>query len=79
MVKICNVVFDGNVFLPKEPVTIQPDTECVVFISDVKAEDKIKEEVHPLELISLMAIDMEREDLSENFDYYTRRKLIADE
>ncbi|MEQ8186525.1 MAG: hypothetical protein ABRQ39_01020 [Candidatus Eremiobacterota bacterium] len=38
-----------------------------------------KEEIYPLELISQMAFDMGYDDLSENFDFYTRRRVVADE
>lgn len=75
MVKTLHVVFDGKMFLPKEPVNIQPNTEWVIVISDEKKELPVRKGVHPLEVISQLATDMGAEDLSENFDHYIGRRL----
>jgi len=52
MIKVCKATFDGNVFLPEEPVSIQPNTECIVFLSDIKIEEDIKRDIHPFSQVA---------------------------
>jgi len=71
MIKIRSV-FDGKVFLPRETVSLTPNTEYIIIISEEDKETSENKEIHPLKAISQLACNMGPSDLSENFDYYTR-------
>jgi len=75
MVKRLHAIFDGNIFLPKEQVDIQPNTEWIIMISDEKIEVSVEKKPHPLEVVSQLSTDMGPADLSENFDHYSGRYL----
>ena len=77
MVQKFHAVYDGKVLLPREQLNIKPNTEVIIIISDENLVDVISKDVHPLEAISQLSTDMGPDDLSENFDKYTGRRLTA--
>jgi hypothetical protein len=77
MIKRLQAVFDGEVFRPKEPVDLAPDTECIIEVSDENSKGGVQLEPHPLELISQLATDMGPADLAERFERYAGRRLKA--
>ncbi|MDQ3548914.1 MAG: hypothetical protein M3439_08855 [Chloroflexota bacterium] len=69
------VVFDGEVFRPKDPVDLQPNaTYTKVLESDtITTTDEVEE--YPLTAIARLVTDMGVDDLSVNHDYYAHGRI----
>jgi len=78
MTKTVHALFDGNVFEPKEPLDLAPNTTWLLLVSDEVMKATADHSPHPLEVIGALATDMGPSDLSEHFDGYTRRRLEAE-
>ncbi len=69
------VVFDGEVFRPKDPVDLQPNA---TYTKDLESDtitttDEVEE--YPLTAIARLATDMGVDDLSVNHDYYAHGRI----
>lgn len=75
MMMTIQVVFDGEVFRPTDPVELLPNaTYTIILESDALATtDQIDE--YPLTAISRLATDMGVDDLSGNHDYYAHGRV----
>lgn len=73
MAMTIRVVFDGEVFRPKDPVNLPANASYTVVIESEPASSD--DEEYPLLTIARLAVDMGVDDLSINHDRYAHGRI----